>query len=69
VRRRMPGRFCVIRMTCTTLLIGLILFPEHALGRLPEEAPHWLDALVHDGRTFPLEINGRRYWAQQKRKA
>jgi len=44
-------------------LIGLILFPEHALGRLPEEAPHWLDALVHDGRTFPLEINGRRYWA------
>ncbi len=44
-------------------LIGWILFPDEALGRLPEEAPHWMDSLVQDGRALRFKANGRRYWA------
>jgi ATP-dependent Lhr-like helicase len=44
-------------------LIGLVLFPESELGRLPEEAKSWIDALIQDSRVFRHTISGRRYWA------
>jgi ATP-dependent Lhr-like helicase len=44
-------------------LIGWILFPDNLRGRLPEEAPRWMDSLVEDGRALRFEANGRRYWA------
>jgi ATP-dependent helicase Lhr and Lhr-like helicase len=43
-------------------LIGFFLFPENELGRLPEEARSWMDALVQDGRAFRLEEHGYIYW-------
>jgi ATP-dependent helicase Lhr and Lhr-like helicase len=44
-------------------LTGLVLFPESELGRLPEEAPRWMDSLVREGRASRLERNGCAYWA------
>jgi ATP-dependent Lhr-like helicase len=44
-------------------LIGWVLFPEEALGRLPEDAPRWMESLIREGRAFCLVTNGRRYWA------
>jgi ATP-dependent helicase Lhr and Lhr-like helicase len=44
-------------------LTGLVLFPESALSRFPEEAPRWMDALVREGRAARVERNGCAYWA------
>jgi ATP-dependent helicase Lhr and Lhr-like helicase len=44
-------------------LLGLILFPESELGRLPDEANLWINALIQDGRIFRHKMNGRFYWA------
>jgi ATP-dependent helicase Lhr and Lhr-like helicase len=43
-------------------LLGLFLFPENQVGRLPEEAPVWMDALVREGRAFRLQAQGYSYW-------
>ena len=44
-------------------LVGLILFPEGEFGRLPDEAPGWIQSLAREGRASRLERNGRAYWA------
>lgn len=44
-------------------LIGLILYPEEQLCRLPAEAPNWIESLVECGRAFQVYRDGRRYWA------
>jgi ATP-dependent Lhr-like helicase len=44
------------------VLIGLVLFPENEIGRLPEEASAWMNSLVQDGRALRIEENGRQYW-------
>jgi ATP-dependent Lhr-like helicase len=43
-------------------LIGLVLFPENEVGRLPGEAPAWMNFLVQDGRALRIDESGRRYW-------
>ena len=44
-------------------LLGFLLFPENELGRLPEEARIWMDALFQAGRTFRLQEHEYTYWA------
>jgi ATP-dependent helicase Lhr and Lhr-like helicase len=44
-------------------LLGLFLFPENEVGRLPENARSWMDVLVRDGRTFRVQERGYIYWA------
>jgi ATP-dependent Lhr-like helicase len=43
-------------------LIGLVLFPENEIGRLPEGAQAWMETLVQDGRALRIDENGLRYW-------
>jgi ATP-dependent helicase Lhr and Lhr-like helicase len=43
-------------------LVGWVLFPENQLGRLPAEAPGWMDSLVQSGGACRAEFNGRVYW-------
>jgi len=44
-------------------LIGFVLFPEHQLSRLPQDAPLWFESLVQAGRASSIGANSRRYWA------
>jgi ATP-dependent helicase Lhr and Lhr-like helicase len=43
-------------------LLGWMLFPESQCLRLPEEAPGWMDFLVHEGRAYRTDLYGRIYW-------
>jgi ATP-dependent Lhr-like helicase len=44
-------------------LIGLVLFPESELSRLPADASLWICALIQDGRVFRLKAYDRIYLA------
>jgi ATP-dependent Lhr-like helicase len=44
-------------------LIGLVLFPEKEVGRLPKEAFGWMESLIHEGRAIRVKRNGCIYWA------
>jgi ATP-dependent helicase Lhr and Lhr-like helicase len=43
-------------------LLGFGVFPESERQRLPEDALAWFNSLVHQGRAFCLNANGRCYW-------
>ena len=45
------------------MLLGLVLFPEGAMGRLPAGAPLWFESLVKSGVAFLAESGERRFWA------
>jgi ATP-dependent Lhr-like helicase len=45
------------------MLLGLVLFPEGAMSRLPAGAPLWFESLVKSGVAFLTESGERRFWA------
>jgi len=51
------------------LLLGLMVFPEREIRRLPEEAPAWFESLAQAGRIFSLDSGGRRYWIATERRS
>ncbi len=44
------------------MLLGLVVFPESLIARLPEDAPAWFQSLEQEGRAFRAGNGGRTYW-------
>jgi ATP-dependent Lhr-like helicase len=49
------------------LLFGLVLFPEAQMGRLPADAPAWLEALERARRARLVTWGSCRYWIAAER--
>jgi ATP-dependent Lhr-like helicase len=49
------------------MLLGLILFPESEIARLPQEAAQWMESLVRNGRALRLAGPGAACWAAAER--
>ncbi len=45
------------------MLLGLILFPEEEIHRLPMEASQWIEALMLDNRAVRVKTKAYCYWA------
>ncbi|MBM3791682.1 MAG: DEAD/DEAH box helicase, partial [Acidobacteria bacterium] len=49
------------------LLLGLVLFPESEMARLPQDAVRWIESLARGGRTIRVRGPAGAYWAAAER--